>query len=127
MPNEKNYGPESVSQTWTLVSPEVAQGIMLGFQSVLSVTVTHAEIHNAQASRMTPIKLSIPADPGQQTLSRGAHRPLGCKNEGGACHCRQENGFCRLGACEPGEYLAKYCFEPIILCCKNLTPLSAKS
>ncbi|KAM4680683.1 gallinacin-12-like [Amazona ochrocephala] len=57
----------------------------------------------------------------------GAHRPLGCKNEGGACHCRQENGFCRLGACEPGEYLAKYCFEPIILCCKNLTPLSAKS
>uniref|UniRef100_A0A8V5FP85 Uncharacterized protein n=1 Tax=Melopsittacus undulatus TaxID=13146 RepID=A0A8V5FP85_MELUD len=51
----------------------------------------------------------------------GAHGPLDCKHEGSACLCRQERGFCRLGTCEPGEYLAKYCFEPIILCCKNLT------
>ncbi|XP_061228122.1 gallinacin-12-like [Neopsephotus bourkii] len=56
-----------------------------------------------------------------------AHGPLSCKHEGGACHCRQDRGFCRLGTCEPGEYLAKYCFEPIILCCKNLTYSTAKS
>ncbi|NWS37696.1 GLL12 protein, partial [Probosciger aterrimus] len=56
-----------------------------------------------------------------------ADGPFSCKHGGGACHCKQERGFCRLGSCEPGEYLAKYCFEPIILCCKNLTPPSANS
>ncbi|KFQ55322.1 Gallinacin-12, partial [Nestor notabilis] len=53
--------------------------------------------------------------------------PFSCKHEGGLCLCKQERGLCRLGSCEPAEYLAGFCFEPIILCCKYLTPPSAKS
>uniref|UniRef100_A0A672UJE7 Beta-defensin-like domain-containing protein n=1 Tax=Strigops habroptila TaxID=2489341 RepID=A0A672UJE7_STRHB len=56
-----------------------------------------------------------------------AQGPSSCKHEGGPCSCKQQRGLCRLGSCEPGEYLGGYCFEPIILCCKILTPPSAKS
>ncbi|KAM9297948.1 LOW QUALITY PROTEIN: gallinacin-12-like [Morus bassanus] len=41
--------------------------------------------------------------------------------------CNHEGGLCRVGNCIPGEYLARYCFEPIILCCKNLSPTTVKS
>ncbi|KFP84922.1 Gallinacin-12 [Acanthisitta chloris] len=41
--------------------------------------------------------------------------------------CKQEGGLCRVGNCISGEYLAQYCFEPIILCCKSLTPPTSKS
>nr|BBP06533.1 avian beta-defensin 12 [Coturnix japonica] len=38
--------------------------------------------------------------------------------------CNHDRGLCRMGKCIFGEYLAKYCFKPIILCCKplSLTP-----
>ncbi|XP_040406594.1 gallinacin-12-like [Cygnus olor] len=41
--------------------------------------------------------------------------------------CNHEGGLCRVGNCIPGEYLAKYCFEPIILCCKSLPLTTVKS
>ncbi|NXI39309.1 GLL12 protein, partial [Galbula dea] len=41
--------------------------------------------------------------------------------------CNQEGGLCRVGSCVSGEYLASYCFEPIILCCKSLSPTTTKS
>ncbi|NXP24324.1 GLL12 protein, partial [Scytalopus superciliaris] len=47
-----------------------------------------------------------------------AHGPEGCNHE---------RGLCRVGNCIPGEYLARYCFEPIILCCKSLAPTTTKS
>ncbi|NWS18223.1 GLL12 protein, partial [Pachyramphus minor] len=47
-----------------------------------------------------------------------AHGPEGCNHEG---------GLCRVGNCISGEYLAQFCFEPIILCCKNLPPTSTHS
>ncbi|XP_071403839.1 gallinacin-12-like [Pithys albifrons albifrons] len=47
-----------------------------------------------------------------------AHGPEGC-NHGG--------GLCRVGNCISGEYLTQYCFEPIILCCKSLSPTTTKS
>ncbi|OWK50016.1 Gallinacin-12 [Lonchura striata] len=47
-----------------------------------------------------------------------AHGPASC-NHGG--------GLCRMGSCVSGEYVAQYCFEPIILCCKNLSPATTES
>ncbi|NWR41510.1 GLL12 protein, partial [Regulus satrapa] len=47
-----------------------------------------------------------------------AHGPDSC-NHGG--------GLCRVGTCVAGEFLAHYCFEPIILCCKNLSAAAAES
>uniref|UniRef100_A0A669Q713 Uncharacterized protein n=1 Tax=Phasianus colchicus TaxID=9054 RepID=A0A669Q713_PHACC len=41
--------------------------------------------------------------------------------------CNHDGGLCRVGSCIPGEYLAKYCFEPVILCCKPLSPTATKS
>ncbi|EOA95212.1 Gallinacin-12, partial [Anas platyrhynchos] len=41
--------------------------------------------------------------------------------------CNHEGGLCRVGNCIPGEYLAKYCFEPVILCCKSPSTTTAKS
>ncbi|NXS99176.1 GLL12 protein, partial [Jacana jacana] len=41
--------------------------------------------------------------------------------------CNHEGGLCRVGNCISGEYLTSYCFEPIILCCKTLTPTTTKS
>ncbi|NXF74616.1 GLL12 protein, partial [Sclerurus mexicanus] len=41
--------------------------------------------------------------------------------------CNHEGGLCRVGNCISGEYLAQYCFEPIILCCKSLSPATTKS
>ncbi|XP_065587179.1 gallinacin-12-like [Cyrtonyx montezumae] len=41
--------------------------------------------------------------------------------------CNHGRGLCRMGNCIPGEYLAKYCFKPVILCCKPLSPTSTKS
>nr|AJW76440.1 beta-defensin 12 [Chrysolophus pictus] len=50
---------------------------------------------------------------------------------GGSTHgpdsCNHDGGLCRVGSCIPGEYLAKYCFEPVILCCKPLSPTATKS
>ncbi|KAM6367542.1 LOW QUALITY PROTEIN: gallinacin-12-like [Alca torda] len=40
--------------------------------------------------------------------------------------CNHEGGLCRIGNCVSGEYLASYCFEPIILCCKSLSPTTTK-
>ncbi|NXT77003.1 GLL12 protein, partial [Zapornia atra] len=40
--------------------------------------------------------------------------------------CKQEGGLCRMGSCDPGEHPARYCFEPIILCCKSVAPTTAK-
>ncbi|XP_049675045.1 gallinacin-12-like [Accipiter gentilis] len=45
----------------------------------------------------------------------------------GPDRCNHEGGLCRVGNCVSGEYLARYCFEPIILCCKSLSPTTAKS
>uniref|UniRef100_A0A8C4TXI9 Beta-defensin n=1 Tax=Falco tinnunculus TaxID=100819 RepID=A0A8C4TXI9_FALTI len=45
----------------------------------------------------------------------------------GPDNCNHEGGLCRVGNCVSGEYLASYCFEPIILCCKSLSPTTAKS
>ncbi|KFP45035.1 Gallinacin-12, partial [Chlamydotis macqueenii] len=39
--------------------------------------------------------------------------------------CNHEGGLCRVGNCISGEYLSSYCFEPIILCCKSLSPTPA--
>ncbi|KFO99758.1 Gallinacin-12 [Calypte anna] len=47
-----------------------------------------------------------------------AHGPESCNHEG---------GLCRVGNCISGEYLASYCFEPIILCCKSLSPTTTES
>ncbi|NXB43032.1 GLL12 protein, partial [Leucopsar rothschildi] len=47
-----------------------------------------------------------------------AHGPESCSHGG---------GLCRMGTCASGEYLAQYCFEPIILCCKNLSPVTTES
>ncbi|KFU93070.1 Gallinacin-12, partial [Chaetura pelagica] len=33
--------------------------------------------------------------------------------------CHRGGGFCRVGYCDSGEYPTKYCFEPVILCCKK--------
>ncbi|XP_067150963.1 gallinacin-12-like [Apteryx mantelli] len=52
------------------------------------------------------------------TTHGNAHGPESCNHEG---------GLCRVGNCIPGEYLASYCFEPIILCCKGLSPTTIKS
>ncbi|NXA09428.1 GLL12 protein, partial [Sapayoa aenigma] len=41
--------------------------------------------------------------------------------------CNHDGGLCRVGNCISGEYLAQYCFEPIILCCKNLSSATTKS
>ncbi|NXQ28088.1 GLL12 protein, partial [Alaudala cheleensis] len=41
--------------------------------------------------------------------------------------CHHGGGLCRVGTCVPGEYLAQFCFEPVILCCKNLSPTSTES
>ncbi|NWY67666.1 GLL12 protein, partial [Erithacus rubecula] len=41
--------------------------------------------------------------------------------------CNHGGGLCRVGSCDSGEYLAQYCFEPIILCCKNLPPSTPES
>ncbi|NWV62133.1 GLL12 protein, partial [Malurus elegans] len=41
--------------------------------------------------------------------------------------CKHGGGLCRVGTCISGEYLAQYCFEPIILCCKNSSPASTES
>ncbi|NP_001384682.1 gallinacin-12 [Gallus gallus] len=41
--------------------------------------------------------------------------------------CNHDRGLCRVGNCNPGEYLAKYCFEPVILCCKPLSPTPTKT
>ncbi|NWH94111.1 GLL12 protein, partial [Aegithalos caudatus] len=41
--------------------------------------------------------------------------------------CTHGGGLCRVGSCASGEYLAQYCFEPIILCCKNLPPAPTDS
>ncbi|NXQ37766.1 GLL12 protein, partial [Catharus fuscescens] len=41
--------------------------------------------------------------------------------------CKHGGGLCRVGTCVCGEYLAQYCFEPIILCCKNLSPSTTES
>ncbi|KFQ21712.1 Gallinacin-12 [Merops nubicus] len=41
--------------------------------------------------------------------------------------CSHEGGLCRVGYCLSGEYLAGYCFHPIILCCKRLSPTPTKS
>ncbi|NXH10390.1 GLL12 protein, partial [Bucco capensis] len=32
--------------------------------------------------------------------------------------CGQAAGLCRVGSCASAEYLASFCFQPIILCCK---------
>ncbi|NXM65020.1 GLL12 protein, partial [Illadopsis cleaveri] len=47
-----------------------------------------------------------------------AHGPDSC-NHGG--------GLCRMGICDPSEYLVQYCFEPIILCCKSVSSTSTES
>ncbi|KGL75933.1 Gallinacin-12, partial [Tinamus guttatus] len=39
-------------------------------------------------------------------------------NAYGPGSCNHEGGLCRVGNCASGEYLAGFCFEPIILCCK---------
>ncbi|KFV73973.1 Gallinacin-12 [Dryobates pubescens] len=41
--------------------------------------------------------------------------------------CNYEGGLCRVGNCISGEYLARFCFEPIILCCKSLSHTTTKS
>ncbi|NXR79843.1 GLL12 protein, partial [Pycnonotus jocosus] len=41
--------------------------------------------------------------------------------------CNHRGGLCRVGVCVSGEYLAQYCFEPIILCCKNLSLTTTES
>ncbi|CAN8205090.1 unnamed protein product [Coccothraustes coccothraustes] len=41
--------------------------------------------------------------------------------------CTQGGGLCRVGSCVSGEFLAQYCFEPVILCCKSLSPASTES
>ncbi|XP_062427207.1 gallinacin-12-like [Rhea pennata] len=48
-------------------------------------------------------------------------------NAHGPDSCNHEGGLCRVGNCVAGEYLASYCFEPIILCCKSLSLTTAKS
>ncbi|NXG11869.1 GLL12 protein, partial [Sakesphorus luctuosus] len=48
-------------------------------------------------------------------------------NARGPEDCNHEGGLCRVGNCVAGEYLAQYCFEPIILCCKSLSPTTTKS
>ncbi|NXI55673.1 GLL12 protein, partial [Chloroceryle aenea] len=45
----------------------------------------------------------------------------------GPDRCNYEGGLCRVGSCISGEYLAGYCFEPIILCCKHLSLTTTKS
>ncbi|NWV02153.1 GLL12 protein, partial [Ptilonorhynchus violaceus] len=52
------------------------------------------------------------------TQHGGAHGPDSC-NHGG--------GLCRVGNCDSGEYPAQFCFEPIILCCKNSSPVDTGS
>ncbi|NXF08048.1 GLL12 protein, partial [Smithornis capensis] len=52
------------------------------------------------------------------TQHGGAHGPDVCNHNG---------GLCRVGNCVSSEYLTLYCFEPIILCCKNLSPANTKS
>ncbi|XP_061845585.1 gallinacin-12-like [Colius striatus] len=46
-----------------------------------------------------------------------AHGPDNCKHKG---------GLCRVGNCISGERLSRYCFKPIILCCKSFSPTTAK-
>ncbi|NWX29366.1 GLL12 protein, partial [Notiomystis cincta] len=41
--------------------------------------------------------------------------------------CNHGGGLCRVGTCIPGEFLAQYCFEPIILCCRSLSPATTES
>ncbi|NXP33496.1 GLL12 protein, partial [Leiothrix lutea] len=41
--------------------------------------------------------------------------------------CNRGGGLCRVGTCVSGEYPAQFCFEPVILCCKNLSPTSTES
>lgn len=41
--------------------------------------------------------------------------------------CNQAGGLCRMGTCVSGEYLAQFCFEPVILCCKNPSPATTES
>ncbi|KFP63856.1 Gallinacin-12 [Cariama cristata] len=41
--------------------------------------------------------------------------------------CNHEGGLCRVGKCITGEYLARYCFEPVILCCKSLSRATTKN
>ncbi|NWI86100.1 GLL12 protein, partial [Pitta sordida] len=49
----------------------------------------------------------------------------------GAAHgpdvCKHNGGLCRVGNCISGEYLAQFCFKPVILCCKNLSLATTKS
>uniref|UniRef100_H0ZST6 Beta-defensin n=1 Tax=Taeniopygia guttata TaxID=59729 RepID=H0ZST6_TAEGU len=49
------------------------------------------------------------------------------KNAHGPDSCNHGGGLCRMGSCVSGEYVAQYCFEPIILCCKNPTPATTES
>ncbi|XP_064002901.1 gallinacin-12-like [Pogoniulus pusillus] len=41
--------------------------------------------------------------------------------------CNSDGGLCRVGSCVSGEYLARFCFEPIILCCKRVSHTATKS
>ncbi|KFZ61209.1 Gallinacin-12 [Antrostomus carolinensis] len=41
--------------------------------------------------------------------------------------CNHKGGLCRIANCISGEYSTQYCFEPIILCCKSLSPAITKS
>ncbi|NWZ85833.1 GLL12 protein, partial [Poecile atricapillus] len=41
--------------------------------------------------------------------------------------CNHGGGLCRVGTCVSGEHPAQYCFEPVILCCKNLPPATTGS
>ncbi|NXF91744.1 GLL12 protein, partial [Eubucco bourcierii] len=41
--------------------------------------------------------------------------------------CNYEGGLCRVGSCVSSEYLARFCFEPIILCCKSWSHTTTKS
>uniref|UniRef100_A0A8C0VLT0 GLL12 protein n=1 Tax=Cyanistes caeruleus TaxID=156563 RepID=A0A8C0VLT0_CYACU len=49
------------------------------------------------------------------------------KTRKGPDSCNHGGGLCRVGTCVSGEYPAQYCFEPIILCCKNLPPATTES
>nr|AJW76455.1 beta-defensin 12 [Garrulax canorus] len=58
------------------------------------------------------------AQHGKTRKAWDAHGPDSCNHRG---------GLCRVGTCVSGEFLAQFCFEPVILCCKNLSPTSTES
>lgn len=112
--------------------PQCPPALGLGFGSCGRKVSPSSRLQLAQGCWGCSLLLCVPRlqvqhEHGAQGSTVHFHSLLSAGSTHGPDSCNHDRGLCRVGNCNPGEYLAKYCFEPVILCCKPLSPTPTKT